>query len=77
MCPVGFTVVCSWFGAQGSEATYSSGLAGVTGGPASGEGLQTLMSDDDELEIDEDLSGGDSEHFSHHGTTKQNMHNLS
>uniref|UniRef100_A0A3B4VL12 Amphiregulin n=1 Tax=Seriola dumerili TaxID=41447 RepID=A0A3B4VL12_SERDU len=63
VCSVGFTVVCSSLGAQGSEATYSSGLAGVTGGPASGEGLQTLLSDDDELEIDEELSGGDNENF--------------
>ncbi|XP_044051409.1 proheparin-binding EGF-like growth factor [Siniperca chuatsi] len=58
--------VCSALGAQGSEATFSSELAGVTGGPASGEGLQSLLSDDDELEIDEELSGGDNENFSLH-----------
>lgn len=64
MCPVGFTLVCSAVGTQGPEATFSGELAGVTGGPASGEGLQTLPSDDDELEIDEELSGGDNENFS-------------
>ncbi|XP_040012040.1 proheparin-binding EGF-like growth factor [Xiphias gladius] len=59
-------VICCYLGAQGSEATgYSSELAGVTGGPASGEGLQSLLSDDDELEIDE-LSGGDNENVSLH-----------
>ncbi len=68
MCPVGFTVVCSAVGTQGSEATFSVELAGVTGGPASGEGLQRSLSDDDELEIDEELSGGDNENFSLHGT---------
>ncbi|XP_039658021.1 proheparin-binding EGF-like growth factor [Perca fluviatilis] len=46
-------------GAQGSEATFSSELAGVTGGSASGEGLQSLLSDDDELEVDEEVSGTD------------------
>ncbi|KAF7665446.1 hypothetical protein LDENG_00143160, partial [Lucifuga dentata] len=50
--------VCSAVGAQGPEATFSSGLNGVTGGPASGEGLLSSLSDDDELEIDEDISGG-------------------
>lgn len=44
-------------------------LAGVTGGTASGEGLPSSMSYDDELEIDGDLSGGDSENFSSYGTT--------
>ncbi|XP_045891812.1 amphiregulin [Micropterus dolomieu] len=58
--------VCSALGAQGSEATFSSELAGVTGGPASGEGLQSLQSDDEELEIDEELSGGDNENVSLH-----------
>lgn len=57
-------VVCSTIGTQGSEATFSSELAGVTGGPASGEGLQSLLSDDDELEVDGELSGGDNENFS-------------
>lgn len=69
LCPFGFTV-CSALGAQGSEATFSSELAGVTGDPASGEGLQSLQSDDEELEIDEELSGGDNENVSLHGTTK-------
>ncbi|TKS78391.1 EGF-like growth factor Heparin-binding [Collichthys lucidus] len=52
-------------GTQGSEATFSGELVGVTGGPASGEGLQTLFGDDDELEIDEEVSGGDNQNFSH------------
>ncbi|XP_041855645.1 proheparin-binding EGF-like growth factor [Melanotaenia boesemani] len=52
-------VVCSVRGTQGSEATYSSEPAGVTRGPASGEGLQDLLPNDDELEADEELSGGD------------------
>ncbi|XP_058492547.1 proheparin-binding EGF-like growth factor [Solea solea] len=60
------SVVCSAVGVQGSETTYSSELARVTGGPASGEGLHSLRSDDDELEIDEELSGGDSENFSNY-----------
>ncbi|KAM9360611.1 uncharacterized protein areg [Symphorus nematophorus] len=59
-------VVCGAPGTQGSEATLSSELVVVTGGPASGEGLQSSLSDDDELEIDEDLSGGDNENFSLH-----------
>ncbi|KAF0034133.1 hypothetical protein F2P81_014199 [Scophthalmus maximus] len=59
------SVVCSALSAQGSDATHSSGLAGVTGGPASGEGaLGTLLSDDDQL--DEDPSGGGSENFRLH-----------
>uniref|UniRef100_A0A8D3A640 EGF-like domain-containing protein n=1 Tax=Scophthalmus maximus TaxID=52904 RepID=A0A8D3A640_SCOMX len=59
------SVVCSALSAQGSDATHSSGLAGVTGGPASGEGaLVTLLSDDDQL--DEDPSGGGSENFRLH-----------
>lgn len=65
VCPVGFTVVCSALGTQGSEAIFSSELVGVTGGPASGEGLQNSLSYDDE--IDEDVSGGD--HFNPHGKT--------
>lgn len=63
-CLVGFTVVCSAVGTQGSDTTFSSELARVTGGPASGEGLQRSQSDDDDLEIDEELSGGDNENFS-------------
>ncbi|KAF6739302.1 Proheparin-binding EGF-like growth factor [Oryzias melastigma] len=48
-------VVCSTQGAPGSEATQASGLAAVTGGPASEEGL---LVEDDEHELDEELSGG-------------------
>ncbi|XP_070689730.1 amphiregulin [Pempheris klunzingeri] len=59
-------VVCSALGAQGSEATFSSGLAGATGGPASGGGLQISHSDNDELETDGELSGGDNENFNLH-----------
>ncbi|XP_034548510.1 amphiregulin isoform X2 [Notolabrus celidotus] len=51
-------------GAQGSEATVITALAGVTGGTVSGEGLPSSMSYDDELEIDTELSGGDNENFS-------------
>uniref|UniRef100_A0A665WGE9 Amphiregulin n=1 Tax=Echeneis naucrates TaxID=173247 RepID=A0A665WGE9_ECHNA len=69
--PVYFTVVCSSLGAQGSEAAFSSGLVGVTGGPASGEGLQNLLSEDDELETDEELSGGDTENFNLHDERKK------
>lgn len=54
-------VVYSAVGTQGSEATFSGELAEVTGGPASGEGLRRSLSDDDELEGDEELSGGDNE----------------
>nr|XP_046241295.1 proheparin-binding EGF-like growth factor isoform X2 [Scatophagus argus] len=56
--------VCGALGAQAFEATFSSGVVGVTGGPASGEDLQSLQSDDDEQEVDEELSGGDNENFS-------------
>ncbi|XP_033475023.1 uncharacterized protein areg [Epinephelus lanceolatus] len=56
-------VVSGALGAQGSEATFSGELAGVTGGPASGEGLPSSLSDDDELEVDEDVSGGDTENI--------------
>ncbi|CAK6950805.1 amphiregulin [Scomber scombrus] len=59
-------VVCSIVGAQGSEITFSSELSGVTGGPSSGEGLQTTLSDDDELEADEELSGIANENVGHH-----------
>nr|XP_020449610.1 proheparin-binding EGF-like growth factor [Monopterus albus] len=61
-----YLVVCSVPGAQGSEATFSGELAGVTGSVASGDGLQSSPSDDDELEIDEELSGGDNENFKLH-----------
>ncbi|XP_054467795.1 proheparin-binding EGF-like growth factor [Anoplopoma fimbria] len=60
LCFVGSGAV----GAQGSEATFSGELAGVTGGPASGEVLQISLGDDDELELDEEVSGGDNENFS-------------
>ncbi|KAM9858468.1 uncharacterized protein areg isoform 2-T2 [Aulostomus maculatus] len=53
--------VYSALGAQGPEATSSAELSRVTGGPASGEGLQSPLSDDDELEIDEELLGGANE----------------
>ncbi|XP_029916387.1 amphiregulin [Myripristis murdjan] len=61
-------VVCSALGALGSEATHSSsGLSHVTGGPASGEGLQSSLSDDDddELEVEEDLSASHTPHDGH------------
>ncbi|XP_026177958.1 proheparin-binding EGF-like growth factor [Mastacembelus armatus] len=57
-------VVCSALGAQGSEVSLSSELIEVTGGPASGEGLLSSLSDDEEPEIDEELSGGDNENVS-------------
>ncbi|XP_010788857.1 amphiregulin isoform X2 [Notothenia coriiceps] len=49
-----FCFVSGALGAQGSEATFSGELSGVTTDPASGEGLQSLPSDDDELEVDEE-----------------------
>lgn len=52
-------VICGVPGTRGSEATLSGELTGVSGDPASGEGLQSLLADDDELEVDEELSGGD------------------
>lgn len=60
--------VCSAVGAQKPEATNSSALTltAVTGGPASGDGLHSALTDEDELEGDEELSGGDSENFSPH-----------
>lgn len=64
---VGFTVICSAIGTQGSEAIVSSELAGVTGGPASGEGLHSALNYDEE--IDEEVSGGDHENFHSHGKT--------
>ncbi|XP_037632915.1 proheparin-binding EGF-like growth factor [Sebastes umbrosus] len=57
-------VISGAVGALGSEATFSGELAGVTGGPASGEGLLSLLGDDDELEVDEDVSGADNGNFS-------------
>ncbi|XP_030594286.1 proheparin-binding EGF-like growth factor isoform X1 [Archocentrus centrarchus] len=59
-------VVCSALSAQGSAGTQSGDQAGVTAGLASGEGLQSLHNDDDELETDEMISGGDDENVSFH-----------
>ncbi|KAM3867627.1 uncharacterized protein areg [Diretmus argenteus] len=59
-------VVCCAIGALGSEVTFSSGLGRVTGDPASGEELQSSLSDDDELEVGEDLSGGDGAGYALH-----------
>ncbi|XP_072242935.1 uncharacterized protein areg [Leuresthes tenuis] len=61
-------VVCSARGAEGSEARYLRELAEVTRGPASGEGLQSLLTDDDELNVDEELSGGDNDNIIIHVT---------
>lgn len=65
-------VVCSALDAHGSEDTYSSDLARVTGGPASGEGLVSSLIDDDELEVNRELSGGEREHFILHGMKTMN-----
>ncbi|XP_061586066.1 proheparin-binding EGF-like growth factor [Cololabis saira] len=54
-------------GAQEIEATYSGELAGVTRGSASGDGLQSLLTEDDELEVDDELSGGDNDILSSPG----------
>lgn len=62
-----FLVVCSALSAQGSAAAQSGDQAGVTTGLASGEGLQSLHNDDDELETEEMISGGDDENVSFHG----------
>lgn len=67
---MGFTVVCSALGTQGSEAKVSSEPSGVTRAPvgsASTEGLQSSQGGDEELEIDEEHQV---EHFSH-GTTRK------
>ncbi|XP_026198939.1 amphiregulin [Anabas testudineus] len=61
-------VICSAIGTQGSEAIVSSELAGVTGGPASGEGLHSALNYDEE--IDEEVSGGDHENFHSHESNK-------
>ncbi|XP_068167982.1 proheparin-binding EGF-like growth factor isoform X2 [Antennarius striatus] len=61
--------VCGTFGTQGSEASFPSELAGVTRSPTSGEGLQGSLSDDDELETEEELSGGDTKNFSLHDSS--------
>ncbi|XP_005738220.1 proheparin-binding EGF-like growth factor [Pundamilia nyererei] len=57
--------VCSALSAQGSTTTQSGDQVGVTVDLASGEGLQNLHSDDDELEED-GISGGDDENVSFH-----------
>ncbi|XP_068594901.1 proheparin-binding EGF-like growth factor [Brachionichthys hirsutus] len=62
-------VVCGTFGTQGSGASFSSELAVVTRGPTSGEGLQGSLSTDDELETDEELSGGDTKNVSFHDSS--------
>lgn len=62
-----FFVVCSALSAQGSTTTQSGDQVGVTVDLASGEGLQNLHSDDDELEED-GISGGDDENVSFLGT---------
>lgn len=62
-----FIVVCGTLGTRGSDATISSELTAVTGGPTSGEGLQGSLSSDDDLE--EELSGGDSKISGGHGMT--------
>lgn len=54
-----FAVICSAQSAQEFEATHSGELAGVTRGPALGEDLQGSLTGDDELELDDQLSGGD------------------
>ncbi|XP_072289217.1 uncharacterized protein areg [Eucyclogobius newberryi] len=64
-------VVCSALGVWGSEVTFSTELSGVTGGPASGEGLHTSLNDDEDLELmelDEEHSGAAHTHVS-------NIHN--
>ncbi|KAK7934392.1 hypothetical protein WMY93_005288 [Mugilogobius chulae] len=59
-----FYVVCSAIGVWGSEVTYSTELSGVTGGPASGEGLHSSLNDDElELvELEEEPSGATHPH---------------
>uniref|UniRef100_A0A4W5L355 Amphiregulin n=1 Tax=Hucho hucho TaxID=62062 RepID=A0A4W5L355_9TELE len=42
----------------GSAVTFSAGLSNVTGALASGEELQSSLGDEEELELEEDLSGG-------------------
>lgn len=56
-------VVCSALSAQGSTTTQSGDQVGVNVDLASGEGLQNLHSDDDDV-----TSGGDDENVSSHGT---------
>ncbi|XP_029573918.1 amphiregulin isoform X2 [Salmo trutta] len=53
-------LVFSALGVLGSAVTFSAGLSHVTGALASGEGeeLQSSLGDEEELELEEDLSGG-------------------
>ncbi|XP_045562998.1 pro-epidermal growth factor isoform X2 [Salmo salar] len=53
-------LVFSALGVLGSSVTFSAGLSHVTGALASGEGeeLQSSLGDEEELELEEDLSGG-------------------
>ncbi|KAM6930696.1 uncharacterized protein areg [Xenentodon cancila] len=55
--------VCRAQGAQEIEATYFGELTGVSRGPASGDGLQGLLTEDEQLEVDDELSGGDNENL--------------
>lgn len=60
-------VVCSALGVLGSAVTFSSGLSRVPGVTYSGEGLQSSLGEDEELELDEDLPGGEVLDNSPHG----------
>ncbi|XP_071014727.1 uncharacterized protein [Oncorhynchus clarkii lewisi] len=53
-------VVFSALGVLGSAVTFSAGVSHVTGALASGEGeeLQSSLGDEEELDLEEDLSGG-------------------
>ncbi|CAN9512989.1 unnamed protein product [Ophioblennius macclurei] len=59
-------VVCTRGSAQKPEEAHSGALSGETGGPSSEEGLPSSAGDDDELEISEELSGGDNPNYSLH-----------
>lgn len=54
-------VICSALGGQGSEDSYSGELARVTADLASGEAHLHLLNDDDELGVEDELSGGENE----------------
>ncbi|XP_064828531.1 proheparin-binding EGF-like growth factor isoform X3 [Oncorhynchus masou masou] len=58
--PVRSLDVFSALGVLGSAVTFSAGLSHVTGALASGEGeeLQSSLGDEEELDLEEDLSGG-------------------
>ncbi|XP_020330174.2 proheparin-binding EGF-like growth factor [Oncorhynchus kisutch] len=53
-------LVFSALGVLGSAVTFSAGVSHVTGALASGEGeeLQSSLGDEEELDLEEDLSGG-------------------